>query len=66
MIPAVGTEVLVRFEKIQIACAVRDVKMSYGVPRLLVAPAAGQGEQWIELGRLVRPERPVAIVGRAW
>ena len=48
-----GAEVLVRFEDLHIACRVRDSKMAYGRPRLLVEPLAGVGQQWIELSRLV-------------
>ena len=50
--PALGDTVGVSFEKLTIACRVLDAKNSYGQVRLLVAPLAGDGEQWIELGRL--------------
>jgi len=50
--PAIGATVGVRFEKLIIDCTVVDAKNSYGQTRLLVRPAAGVGEQWIELSRL--------------
>ena len=43
---------MVRCEALEVACTVRDVKESYGRPRLLVRPEAGTGEQWVELGRV--------------
>ena len=54
MIPAVGATVMVAFESIHVTCTVRDVKMSYGRPRLKVQPVNGSGEQWVDLAR-VRP-----------
>jgi hypothetical protein len=51
--PAIGAEVLVRFESVNIACTVVDAKNSWGQVRLLIQPVAGKGQQWIELGRLV-------------
>jgi hypothetical protein len=56
LIPAVGAAVDVRFEGLTVTCAVLDAKNSWGKVRLLVAPLAGAGDQWIELGRLVRDE----------
>lgn len=52
MIPAVGATVMVRCESLVVRCRVKDVKESWGRPRLLVVPDAGAGEQWVELGRL--------------
>jgi len=52
MIPALGARVLVRCEAMQIECTVKNVKNSYGQPRLLVAPVAGSGEQWVEMRRV--------------
>ena len=51
--PAVGEQVLVRFEELALECTVVDAKNSWGKVRLLVRPVAGVGEQWVELGRLV-------------
>jgi hypothetical protein len=51
--PAVGARVLVRFEPLTIACVVMDAKNTWNKVRLLVVPVAGEGSQWIELGRLV-------------
>lgn len=62
--PAIGAEVLVRFESLTIACRVQDAKNSWGQVRLLVAPVAGRGEQWIELGRLVAA--PQEAAGELW
>jgi hypothetical protein len=53
MIPAVGQTVQVRFEDLKITAQVVDVKMAWGRPRLLIEPVAGQGQQWIELPRVV-------------
>ncbi len=53
MLPAIGQQVAVRFEDITVNCTVRNVKSTYGRTRLLVAPTAGKGEQWIELPRVV-------------
>ena len=53
MIPAVGATVLVRCEDLHVQCTVKDVKMAYGRPRLLVTPVSGVGAQWVELGRLI-------------
>ena len=52
MLPAVGEMVRVKFESLWIECKVHDVKTAWGKARLLVRPVAGQGEQWVELGRL--------------
>ena len=51
--PAIGARVSVRFESLTIACTVLDAKNTWNKVRILVQPVAGQGEQWIELGRLV-------------
>jgi hypothetical protein len=53
--PAVGTRVGVRFESLVIPCQVLDAKAVWGEVRLLVTPVGGSGEQWVTLGRLVRP-----------
>ena len=55
MLFAIGASVQVRFEDLHIACTVRNVKNSWGKPRLLVAPVSGSGEQWAELSRIVNP-----------
>lgn len=52
MIPALGAHVLVRFESLTVECWVKDVKTSWGKPRLLIVPVTGSGEQWVELGRV--------------
>lgn len=52
MIPAVGEPVRVRFEDLWIDATVVDVKSSWGKARLLIRPVAGNGQQWVELGRL--------------
>jgi hypothetical protein len=59
MIPALGARVLVRCdasrEAMQVECTVKNVKNSWGKPRLLVTPVAGSGEQWVELERVTVP-----------
>lgn len=52
MTPAIGATVLLRCEGLQVRCTIQDVKNSYGRARLLVAPAAGSGAQWVELSRI--------------
>jgi hypothetical protein len=52
MLPAIGSQVNVRFEQITVACTVRDAKYSYGRPRLLIEPKDGNGQQWVELSRI--------------
>jgi hypothetical protein len=54
MAPAVGAIVVLRCESLTVNCRVADVKMAYGRPRLLVRPCMGEGEQWVELSRVVR------------
>lgn len=54
MLPAIGQIVVVRCESMQVQCKVKDVKSSYGKARLLVHPTCGEGEQWIELSRVIR------------
>lgn len=55
MTPAVGARVAVQYESIRVMCTVLNVKSSYGRVRLLVAPEAGSGEQWVEVTRLQKP-----------
>jgi hypothetical protein len=50
--PALGAEVIVRFEQLSIACVVLDAKSSYGRERLLIQPLIGCGTQWVELSRI--------------
>ena len=52
LVPAIGATVGVRFESLIIDATVVDAKNSWGKVRLLIRPAAGVGEQWIELNRL--------------
>ena len=63
MVPAVGTVVMVSFESVNVACSVVDVKESWGRPRLLVAPMKGNGQQWVEMGRISRGECRAANIG---
>lgn len=51
MIPAVGQRVMVRCDELNVDCKVIDVKTAWGKPRLLVAPVAGSGQQWVSLDR---------------
>jgi hypothetical protein len=64
MLPALGARVFVRCETLQIECTVKNVKNSWGQPRLLVAPVSGSGEQWVELGRVTVPAASDGLVRR--
>lgn len=61
LLPAVGAEVLVRFEALQVWMRVLDAKCSYGNERILVTPLNGRGEQWIELGIAVPPVAAIEV-----
>lgn len=61
MLPAIGANVSVRFESITVDCVVRDVKNSWGQPRLLVVPVSGSGNQWVELPRIISNAKTTAI-----
>ena len=53
MQPAIGQIIEVGFESISIHCKVLDVKSAWGKIRLLIKPFSGNGEQWIELSRVI-------------
>lgn len=52
MIPAVGQQVLARFESLSIPVTVQDVRHVWGKPQLQITPINGHGSQWVELGRI--------------
>lgn len=52
LIPAIGQDVMVRFESIVVACKVVDAKNSWGKVRVQIVPMSGTGTQWIELERI--------------
>ena len=54
MMPVIGQIVVLRCESMEVHCKVTDVKHVWGKARLLVTPMAGTGEQWVELGRVIR------------
>ena len=54
MIVMVGTQLLVRFESIDVRCTVTDIKSSYGTLRYQVSPLSGFGSQWIQESRICR------------
>jgi hypothetical protein len=56
LIVAVGQTVTVKVEKWDIPMVVKDAKVAYGTPRVLVAPVSGEGEAWVDLSRIVTPE----------
>jgi hypothetical protein len=58
MLPAIGAHVFVRFESLTVECWIKDVKNSYGKPRVLITPVVGSGEQWVEMGRVTVPKNP--------
>lgn len=51
MLPALGSEVDVRIESLRIRCRVLDARSVWGRTDLLVAPLAGDGEQWVSSDR---------------
>jgi len=55
LLPAIGEQITIRMQDLYVACLVLDAKNSYGQVRLLVRPVAGDGQQWVELSRLVKP-----------
>lgn len=54
--PAIGATVTVRCEQLQVRCLVLDAKNAYGNVRLLVKPVTGDGQQWVDITRLIAPE----------
>lgn len=50
---AIGQTVTVRFEDLTVKCLITDVKASWGKMRLQVKPVAGDGTQWVEMGRVL-------------
>lgn len=54
MVPAVGAQVFVQFEQVEVLCTVVDVKNTFNRVRLEVTPELGNGSQWVELPRVVR------------
>ncbi len=40
-------KVLLEFKGLQFVCMVKDMKVSFGVHRLLIVPEAGTGETWV-------------------
>jgi hypothetical protein len=52
MIPAIGQQVMARFESLQIVVSVKDVRYVWGKPQIQIAPLHGTGFQWVELGRI--------------
>jgi hypothetical protein len=61
LLPAIGAEVMVRFEQISVICVVNDAKSSYGKERILVQPVSGCGVQWVELGRVSAIPRETSV-----
>jgi hypothetical protein len=68
MIVAVGELVQLRSGELWIDCTVQDVKLSWGKNRLLVAPVAGDGLQWVELSsvRKVAQSPVMAKMNLTW
>ena len=53
LIPAVGKQVLVDFESIQVLCLVTNAKSAWGDIRVEVQPLmGGTSKQWVSLGRV--------------
>ena len=61
---AIGQTVNVRFDSFQVTMRVLNAKVSYGVPRVLVTPATGTGEAWIDATRCRSTEQPTPATTR--
>ena len=47
----IGTDVTIEFDGLKVAVVVVDAKVSYGKPRLLISPVAGEGTVWVDARR---------------
>lgn len=54
MIPAVGSQVMVRFDSFGVPMWITDAKSAWGRVRLQVTPVDGEGSAWIECDRVIR------------
>jgi hypothetical protein len=54
--PAIGAEIIVRFESVRVPCVVLDAKSAYGKARLLVSPVgtSQSNAQWVEVDRFAK------------
>lgn len=48
----IGKSGRLRCERLSVEVTVADAKRSYGRTLLLVRPVSGEGEQWVEAGRV--------------
>lgn len=60
----IGCNVTINLDGLSVDCIVLDTKASWGQFRLLVKPVAGDGEKWIDAGRLLRVSQPQATAIR--
>jgi len=56
----IGCNVTINLDGLSVDCLVLDTKSAWGMLRLLVKPVAGNGEKWIDSGRLQRISQPQA------
>ena len=62
---AIGHTVYIRMESLTIPCTVMDVKNNWGKVRLLIRPNSGNGEQWVEMERIVYAlEKALTVVNK--
>jgi hypothetical protein len=54
---AINKYVWLKVDTLRVLCMVDDVKVSFGQPRFLIRPIAGNGSQWMEIGRLEKYEK---------
>lgn len=51
LLPALGSTVLLRVERLSVRCRVMDARSVWGRVDLLVTPEAGDGSQWVSADR---------------
>ena len=51
----VGSTAKVEVSGFSVPMEIHDVKIAYGNIRLLVSPQGGEGEAWIDAGRIINP-----------
>jgi hypothetical protein len=59
---AINKYVWLKVDTLRVLCMVDDVKVSFGQPRFLIRPIAGNGSQWMEIGRLEKYEKAQPVI----